>query len=139
MITIGEDMSFTEGGDRLCRFARTSLECAHANGRLILSQDALDRVVDHAVYRLYDVVDDIRRHANELCPPEVRRRIPNQEAVFQHLVEDLAYIDLTAINLSRRPNISDDRKVRLIRDWLNDDFFPTYVRTAIAILRGENW
>ena len=138
MITIGQDMSFTEGGDRLCRFARASLECAHANGRLILSQDALDRVVDHATYHLYNVVDIIRRHANELCPPEVRRRIPNQEAVFQHLEEDLAYIDLTAINISQRPGISDDRKVRLIRDWLNDEFFPTYVQTAIDILRGEN-
>ena len=138
MITIGSDMSFTEGGDRLCRFARVSLECAHANNRLVLSQDALDRVVDHAVYRLYDVIDDIRRHANELCPPEVRRTISNQDAVFQHLEEDLAYIDLTAINISRRSNISDDRKVRLIRDWLNDEFFPTYVQTAISILRGEN-
>ena len=138
MITIGQDMSFTEGGDRLCRFARVSLEAAHANGRLILSQDALDRVIDHAVYHLYEVIDDIRRHANELCPPDVRRRIPNQEAVFQHLEEDLAYIDLTAINISKRPNISDDHKVRLIRDWLNDDFFPAYVQTAIAILRGEN-
>ena len=130
-------MSFIEGGDRLCRFARVSLECAHANGRLILSQDALDRVVNHATYHLYYVIGDIRRHANNLCP-EVREQIPNQEAVFQHLEEDLAYIDLTAINISKRPGITDDCKVRLIRDWLSDEFFPTYVQTAINILRGEN-
>ena len=78
-------MSFTEGGDRLCRFGHTSLECAFANDRLNLSQDAFDRVMDYAVYHLCDVIGNIRRHENEICPPGVRGQILNQDAVFTHL------------------------------------------------------
>ena len=137
MIAIGDDTSFNEGSDRLCRFVLASLECTYANGRLDLSQDAFDCVVRHALHLLNDAMDTIRRHANEIRTLGIRRQIPNQNDVFEYLEEDLAYIYLTAINLSRRFPQSNNRKVRLIRDWLTNEFFPSYVQNAINILQFE--
>ena len=135
MIVIGDNMSFDEGADRLCRFARASLECTLANGRLLLSNTAFNDVADYALALLRDAMGTIRQHASDLRQRGSRRRIPNQDAVFAHLEEDLPYIDLTAIMLSRRVCIPVDRRIRLIKDWLRTEFFPTYTQTAIDILQ----
>ena len=137
MIIIGNDTSFNEASDRLCRFALASLECTYANGRLDLSQAAFDQVVSDVLHLLNNAMESIRHRANEIRPLGIRGQIPNQDDVFDYLEGDLAYIDLTAINLSKRFPQSNNRKIRLIRDWLSNEFFPTYIQNAVNILQGE--